>query len=86
MEIVPTYVCNRCDILLMDGVRYTWCPKCGGEVATVDPTKEIYVCPKCEYMPATSAEFKDAEIVEIQKVEPERKEDLVAHYVKTAII
>ncbi|MBM3252871.1 MAG: hypothetical protein FJZ16_01290 [Candidatus Omnitrophica bacterium] len=49
-KYVPVYICNKCDILLADGPEYTWCPKCKGKVDIMDMSKDIYACPKCEYL------------------------------------
>jgi len=49
-KYAPAYICNKCDILLADGPEYTWCPKCNREVDIVDMSKDIYACPKCEYL------------------------------------
>ena len=37
------FVCTTCDVVLDDGVDYTWCPKCGGAVQAIaaeDPVQQ----------------------------------------------
>lgn len=74
----PTLICNKCDVVYADGVKYEWCPKCNGSVDPFDPTKEIYVCPKCEFMinknlpreDAHRAKCKSCENVRMKKISP----------------
>jgi hypothetical protein len=43
-----TFVCRACRISLHDGVDYTWCPRCSGEVDWVDPRYHVWLCPPCD--------------------------------------
>ena len=42
-----TFACTTCRIVLHDGVEYTWCPRCSGEVDWVDGRCHVWICEPC---------------------------------------
>jgi hypothetical protein len=43
-----SYACPSCDIILYDGVAYSWCPACSHPVDWVDLCKPFWCCDRCE--------------------------------------
>ena len=43
-----SFACHACDIILWDGVDYTWCPACGGPVDWFDVHAPLWCCPTCD--------------------------------------
>lgn len=43
----PSFLCNRCDLLLFDGVHYQLCPRCNLRVDWVDLARPVWACPTC---------------------------------------
>ena len=46
-EAPPSWVCNRCDHILHDGIHYELCPRCGLRVDWVDLRFQVWACPTC---------------------------------------
>ncbi|MBA2541618.1 MAG: hypothetical protein H0V17_18385 [Deltaproteobacteria bacterium] len=45
-----TFACRVCRITLRDGVDYTWCPRCGGEVDWIDGRYSVHTCTTCDLL------------------------------------
>lgn len=45
-----TFACRLCRIVLHDGVDYTWCPRCGGEVDWIDGRYRVLTCVPCDLL------------------------------------
>lgn len=45
-----TFVCPACDVVLWDGVSYSWCPVCDLPVDWVDLSIPVWCCPTCDTM------------------------------------
>src|SRR5262245_8070830 len=43
-----TFACPRCDVVLHDGVDYTWCPVCSLPVDWIDLSKPLWCCDQCD--------------------------------------
>ena len=43
-----SYACPSCDVILYDGVDYTWCPVCSQPVDWVDLCKPFWCCDTCD--------------------------------------
>lgn len=52
----PSFLCNRCDIVMFDGVHYQVCPRCGLLVDWVDLALPVWACPTCFRMVNGEAE------------------------------
>src|SRR5688500_15873627 len=42
-----TFACSACRMVLADGVDYTWCPRCDGELDRVDARQHVWMCDTC---------------------------------------
>jgi len=47
---VYSFLCPRCDMILGDGVAYTFCPVCDAQVDWVDLRAPVWCCPTCDEM------------------------------------
>lgn len=45
-----TFACRVCRIVLHDGVDYTWCPRCNGEVDWIDGRYRVLTCTRCDLL------------------------------------
>ncbi|HKD41784.1 MAG TPA: DUF6391 domain-containing protein [Myxococcaceae bacterium] len=45
-----SYACPRCDLILNDGVAYTFCPACDARVDWVDLRLPVWCCATCDAM------------------------------------
>jgi hypothetical protein len=45
-----TFACRVCQIVLGDGVDYTWCPRCNSEVDWIDGRFPVSTCPPCDLL------------------------------------
>lgn len=45
-----TFACRDCRITLLDGVDYTWCPRCGKEVDWIDGRYRVLTCQPCDLL------------------------------------
>jgi hypothetical protein len=45
-----TFVCRKCRLVLADGVDYTWCPTCMGEVDWLDGRFPAWTCDPCDLL------------------------------------
>ena len=43
-----SYACPSCDVILYDGVDYSWCPACSQPVDWVDLCKPFWCCDTCD--------------------------------------
>ncbi len=45
-----TFACRTCQLVLHDGVDYTWCPKCNGTVDWIDGRFHVWTCATCDLL------------------------------------